>query len=132
MSDADHVAADKAFEGSKVGGDPDDVEVSPSADEKTLEEQLPAETNYPQQDLDRGFVGWEGQDDPKNPQNFRPAHKWGLLMVMSAITFISPLASSMFAPAVSYVEEDLHEENETLLSFSVSIYLLGYAVSEYT
>lgn len=115
---------------SKLAEAPGDEETVPSCDEKSLEEQPPVIKLYPEQDLDRGIVGWEGQDDPKNPQNFRPAHKWGLLMVMSAITFISPLASSMFAPAVSYVQQDLDVENETLLSFSVSIYLLGYTVGD--
>lgn len=84
---------------------------------------------FPVTDLDRGLVGWEGQDDRNNPQNFPSSKKWGLLMLVSAITFISPLASSMFSPAVSYVAKDLHVSDETLLSFSVSIYLLGYAVS---
>ncbi|KAJ5523487.1 hypothetical protein N7513_013031 [Penicillium frequentans] len=82
---------------------------------------------FPVTDLDRGLVGWEGQDDRNNPQNFPSSKKWGLLMLVSAITFISPLASSMFSPAVSYVAKDLHVSDETLLSFSVSIYLLGYA-----
>jgi hypothetical protein len=84
---------------------------------------------FPVTDLDRGIVGWDSQDDPENPQNFAMSRKWGLLALMSAITFVSPLASSMFSPAVSYVAIDLHVTNETVLSFSVSIFLLGYAVS---
>lgn len=84
---------------------------------------------FPVTNLDQGIVGWDSQDDPENPQNFAMAQKWGLLALMSAITFISPLASSTFSPAVSYVAADLHETNETVLSFSVSIFLLGYAVS---
>jgi hypothetical protein len=84
---------------------------------------------FPVTNLDEGIVGWDSQDDPENPQNFSMAQKWGLLALMSAITFISPLASSTFSPAVSYVATDLHVTNETVLSFSVSIFLLGYAVS---
>jgi hypothetical protein len=84
---------------------------------------------FPVTNLDEGIVGWDSQDDPENPQNFSMAQKWGLLALMSAITFISPLASSTFSPAVSYVAADLHVTNETVLSFSVSIFLLGYAVS---
>ncbi|CAI7668988.1 unnamed protein product [Penicillium manginii] len=83
-------------------------------------------TEYPETDLDQGLVGWDGQDDPQNPQNFSSAKKWTLLFLISAVTFVSPLASSMFSPAVSYVGKDLHIENETLLSFTVSVYLIGY------
>lgn len=83
---------------------------------------------FPETDLSRGIVGWDGQKDPHNPQNFAPSRKWGLLGLVSAMTFVSPLASSMFAPAVSYMAKDLHVVNETVLSLSVSIYLLGYTV----
>lgn len=88
----------------------------------------PAKALYPEQDLSCGIIGWDGQNDPANPQNFAKTRKYGLLGLVSAMTLVSPLASSMFAPAVSYMAEDFHVTNETLLSFSVSIYLLGYAV----
>lgn len=93
----------------------------------TTSDNLP-KTTFPETDLDRGIVGWDGQDDPKNPQNFPAARKWTLLGLLSAITFVSPLASSMFAPTVSYVASDLHVTDRTLLSFSVSIFLIGYTV----
>jgi hypothetical protein len=83
---------------------------------------------FPETDLSRGIVGWDGQDDPANPQNFSSGQKWGLLALMSSITLISPLASSMFAPAASYVAADLGVTNETLLAFSITIFLLGYTV----
>lgn len=80
-------------------------------------------------DLSRGIVGWDGQNDPQNPQNFAPKKKWALLALISAFTLVSPLASSMFSPAVAYMAAEFHETNETILSLSVSIFLLGYAVS---
>lgn len=86
---------------------------------------------HPVTDLELGIIGWEGQDDPAHPLNFANSRKWGLLALMSSMTLISPLASSMFAPAVSDAAVDLHVTNETLLSFSVTIYLLGYTVCGY-
>ncbi|GLA46418.1 hypothetical protein AnigIFM63604_009891 [Aspergillus niger] len=83
---------------------------------------------YPETDLNKGIIGWDSQDDPSNPQNFSPKRKWMLLALMSSFTFISPLASSMFSPAISYVAADFGVTNETLLSFSVTIFLLGYTV----
>lgn len=101
--------------------DADDVEANV---QRTITRKL-----FPVTDLDRGIVGWDGQDDPENPQNFAMGRKWGLLALMSAITFVSPLASSMFSPAVSYVAIDLDVTNETILALSVSIFLIGYTVS---
>lgn len=83
----------------------------------------------PETDLDRGIVGWEGQEDPAHPLNFPSSRKWTLLGFVSAVTFISPLASSMFSPALKSLSEDLGVTDQTLLSLSVSIYLLGYTVS---
>ncbi|CAI7594678.1 unnamed protein product [Penicillium bialowiezense] len=87
---------------------------------------IPARALFPETDLDRGIVGWEGQDDPKNPQNFSSGKKWALLSLVSAMTLVSPLASSMFSPAISFMAAEFGETDETILSFSVSIYLLGY------
>lgn len=83
---------------------------------------------FPVTDLDAGIVGWDSQDDPKNPQNFAPRKKWLILALLSAMTIISPLASSMFAPAVGFMAREFHETNETVISLTVSIYLLGYTV----
>jgi len=96
--------------------------------EKEAEAATPDTPRFPETDLSRGIIGWDSQDDPKNPQNFSSGHKWGLLALMSGITFVSPLASSMFSPTVAYVGEDLNVKTEMLLSLSISIYLLGYAV----
>ncbi|KAF9883641.1 hypothetical protein FE257_003113 [Aspergillus nanangensis] len=82
---------------------------------------------FPETDLSKGIIGWEGQHDPENPQNFPESKKWVLLLLISAFTFISPLASSMFSPAITYMAADLGEQNETILSFTISVYLLGYA-----
>lgn len=95
---------------------------------RSIDSPNPDEKLFPETDLARGIVGWEGQDDPANPQNFSPTRKWCLLALISAITLISPLASSMFSPAVGYMGADFGVSNETLLSFSVTIFLLGYAV----
>jgi hypothetical protein len=104
-----------------------DIEKQPSKTETTS----PATEQYPETDLSRGIVGWDGQDDPNNPQNFSTGKKWALLALISAMTLISPLASSMFSPAITYMAAEFKETDETILSFSVSIYLLGYTVSPY-
>lgn len=82
----------------------------------------------PVTDLDAGVVGWEGQDDPDMPLNFPSRRKWLLLGLISSITLISPLASSMFAPGVSFMDVDLHNTNTTISALTVSIFVLGYVV----
>ncbi|KAL6229285.1 hypothetical protein BDW75DRAFT_249900 [Aspergillus navahoensis] len=101
-----------------------DLEKQSSVDSKAP--ALPAKQTFPETDLDKGIIGWNGQDDPENPQNFPPSKKWALLLLISAFTVISPLASSMFSPAIQYMAADFKETNETILSFTVSVYLLGY------
>ncbi|KAG5806312.1 hypothetical protein H9Q74_007400 [Fusarium xylarioides] len=88
-----------------------------------------ASVRFPETDLAQGIIGWDGQNDPANPQNFPPAQKWVLLGLISSITFISPLASSMASPAVDDVAKDFGVTNEILLSFSITVFLLGYTVS---
>jgi multidrug resistance protein len=47
---------------------------------------------------------------------------------VSSITFITPLASSMFAPGIKQVMVELKSTNTELASFVVSVFLLGFAV----
>ncbi|KAL2811963.1 major facilitator superfamily domain-containing protein [Aspergillus granulosus] len=102
-----------------------DLEKAPTADEPVVPKTATKST-FPETDLDRGIVGWDSQDDPAHPQNFPIGRKWALLAVVSTVSFISPLASSMFSPALRSLSDELGETDQTILSFSVSIYLLGY------
>lgn len=84
---------------------------------------------YPLSDLDAGLVGWDTQDDPLNPRNFPHKSKLFVLFLVSSITFLSPLASSIFAPGIPFVNADFHNTSQLLGSFAVSVYILGFAVS---
>lgn len=59
------------------------------------------------------------------PLNFSKAHKWILISQFAAITFLSPLATTIVAPAASYIDADLHNSSSILSSFVTSVYLLG-------
>ena len=67
------------------------------------------------------------ENDPENPMNWPGKLKWGMLILISVFTFITPLASSMFAPGVELVEHDLHFSSSILGGLVVSVYILGYA-----
>lgn len=83
---------------------------------------------YPLSDLDNNLVGWDAQDDPNNPRNFPEKRKWFILGLVAAITFLSPLASSIFAPGIPFINADFHNKSQLLGSFAVSVYILGFAV----
>lgn len=62
------------------------------------------------------------------PLNFPETKKWVLTSLLASITFISPLASSMFAPGVTFADKEFHNTSGLLSSFTVSIFVLGYVV----
>jgi multidrug resistance protein len=117
-----------------------DVEKTPvSSDRPSGEVTIEAQTY---------LVDWAGPDDPEFPRNWPARKKWtnvGLLAALTLLTcvplsdlptipkfiqlttIISPFASSMFAPSVNLAMADFHDFNETIGTFSVSVYLLGYA-----
>jgi len=49
-------------------------------------------------------------------------------MVISLYTFVTPFASSIVAPAAMVYGAEFGITNSTILSMSVSIFLLGFAV----
>ena len=79
------------------------------------------------EDRDPNIVDWDGPDDPQNPMNWPFNKKWGSVLLVSAITFLTPLASSMFAPGVPKVMETFNSTNDMLEGFMVSVYVLGFA-----
>jgi len=77
---------------------------------------------------DPNTVFWDGPNDPQNPMNWAALKKWGAVGLVSAITFLTPLASSMFAPGVPDVMNTFHSTDDMLAGFMVSVYVLGFAV----
>ncbi|KAJ6088813.1 MFS general substrate transporter [Penicillium sp. IBT 16267x] len=110
-----------------------DVEKAPAV---TTARQLPVS------DLDNGVVGWEGPDDPLNPQyvdiqtqafltvsrNFPERRKWLILGLVSFIAFLSPLSSSIPAPGIGLMDEQFGVTSTILSALAVSIFVLGFAV----
>ena len=76
---------------------------------------------------DPNIVDFDGPDDPENPMNWKASKKWGMVGLISAITFLTPLASSQFAPGVPEVMAEFHSTNDMLAGFMVSVYVLGFA-----
>ena len=82
----------------------------------------------PTTDLAAGVVGWDGQDDPTMPLNFPSSKKWLIVGLVSAITFVTPFASSILAPGIGAVDREFNNTNDIIGTMTVSIYLLGYVI----
>ncbi|KAJ5261256.1 MFS multidrug transporter [Penicillium angulare] len=74
------------------------------------------------------MVTWDGPDDPENPKNWSSTNKWMAVVMVSLFTFVSPVSSSMVAPALDKVAEDLDISSEFVLQLTMSIFILAYAV----
>lgn len=99
---------------------------STHTDERTLSNEAIAD--QPEVPQDPNVVDWDGPDDPKNPQNWAASRKWGIIGALAAVTLITPLASSFFAPGVPQVLRSFNETSNTMATFVVSIYILGFAI----
>lgn len=97
-------------------------------EEKQVVAQVGATPTDPSAPLAPNIVDWDGPDDPGNPVNFSGLIKGTNVGIVSALTFITPLASSMFAPGVPLLMEEFHTTNSLLGSFVVSVYVLGFAI----
>ncbi|KAF8876577.1 MFS polyamine transporter [Infundibulicybe gibba] len=74
------------------------------------------------------WIDWDGPDDPQNPRNWDSQRKWAATLVVSSFTFISPVASSMIAPASGNVAHEFGIITSSIVAMTTSIFLLGYAV----
>ena len=72
-------------------------------------------------------VTWDGPNDPSNPKNWTYRRKWTVTITVSAYTFISPVSTSIVAPALSSIGTTLHIQSEFVLSLCLSIFILAYA-----
>lgn len=84
--------------------------------------------NVSAEEEDANTVWWDGPDDPANPLNFPKWVKVMTIGLVSGICFVTPLASSMFAPGVPQLMHEFESDNVELASFVVSVYVLGFAV----
>lgn len=59
-----------------------------------------------EEDVDPNIVDWDGPNDSANPLNWSLAKKSINIAILSAMTFLTPLASSMFAPGIPEVMKE--------------------------
>ncbi|KAF8623256.1 hypothetical protein AX17_007502 [Amanita inopinata Kibby_2008] len=98
-----------------------------SGEKETRETTQPREA---ESDVHPGVVvvDWDGPNDPANPKNWSYRRKWAATIVVSSFTFISPISSSMVAPASAQIAHQFHVTNAVLMAMTTSVFVLGYSV----
>jgi len=107
-----------------------DLAVEPSITNGDEQDATPVETSIDVEKVpavDPNIVDFDGPDDPENPMNFSSTTKAINVGIVSALTFVTPLASSMFAPGVPEIMTEFNSDNTLLAGFVVSVYVLGFA-----
>ncbi|EFR01508.1 fluconazole resistance protein 1 [Nannizzia gypsea CBS 118893] len=74
------------------------------------------------------LVDWDGPDDPQNPLNWTKTKKWLNIILVAYITFVTSYGSTILAPGVPALLQEFGVTNNSLASFVVSIYILGFCV----
>lgn len=77
---------------------------------------------------DPNLVTWEGPNDPENPKNWPFKRKWAATIIVSTFTFITPVSSSMVAPALTAIGKEFNITDSVQLSLTLSIFILAYAI----
>jgi multidrug resistance protein len=103
-----------------------DLEAANLADDHHHAINLADESHHKKR-IDQSTVHWDGPDDPNNPRNWSSAKKSINIAFISALCFLTPVASAMFAPGVPKLMIEFHSTNEELGTFVVSIFVLGFA-----
>ncbi|TVY84063.1 Efflux pump radE [Lachnellula suecica] len=118
-----HASENNDGQHSLINGPPEKFELgSMYSDEHSRIESEPVSHSAPRD------VDWDGPDDVLNPMNWTPGKKWRTLGIISLMTFVTPLSSSMFAPAVTEVMKGFKSSSTILGEIVVSIYVLGFAI----
>ncbi|KAI1127210.1 major facilitator superfamily domain-containing protein [Nemania abortiva] len=73
-------------------------------------------------------VDWDGPKDLENPYNWPKSKKMAHVVIVSLFSLSANLAATMFAPGAEQLAVEFHFTDPTIEAFTVSIYVLGFAV----
>lgn len=71
---------------------------------------------------------WDDEDNRHNPRNWSRFFKWATVVLVSFIEFLTTKPNFMYAPNITDAQEDLGTSDSTLATFSLTIYILGFAL----
>ena len=71
---------------------------------------------------------FNGPKDPLNPKNWSNGKRWLTTLVVSSYAFISPVSSSIIAPALGQIADEFHITSQVEIKLTLSIFILAYAI----
>ncbi|KDN41785.1 MFS general substrate transporter [Tilletiaria anomala UBC 951] len=77
---------------------------------------------------DPNLVTWDSPTSQENPRNWSRKRKRAVVTVVSCYTLLSPLSSSMIAPALPLLSEQFTVTNSAKQSMMLSVFVLAYAI----
>ncbi|KAI1828498.1 major facilitator superfamily domain-containing protein [Xylaria intraflava] len=77
---------------------------------------------------DPNLVTWTGPDDPQIPKNWKFTKKWAAVFIVSLFALISPVSSSIVAPALETIADDLGISQSFEQNLTLSIFILAFAI----
>ncbi|EJT80920.1 cycloheximide resistance protein [Gaeumannomyces tritici R3-111a-1] len=104
-----------------------DVEKNTGGSSSTPNDVATASEEEEEEGEDSANIVWWDDNDPQNPYNWPTWRKVLNCGLVSCLTFLTPLASSVFAPGVPQLMREFKSTNTELAAFVVSIYVLGFA-----
>ena len=104
--------------------------VTPSELEAAQEKQKAALIAQAKQEEkhDPNLVTWDSPDSQENPRNWSHRHRWAVTILVSSYTLLSPLASSMIAPALPLLSREFNVKSSVEQSLMLSTFVLAYAI----
>ncbi|PHH73714.1 hypothetical protein CDD83_4680 [Cordyceps sp. RAO-2017] len=92
----------------------------------------PGEGDVPGADADKApdvnEVRWDQLEDRENPRCWPARRKWTVVFSVSLFTFISPIASSMIAPDLAAIAQELGIASQVERSLVLSVFVAAYAL----
>ena len=68
-------------------------------------------------------VGWDGPNDPQNPQNWKRSKKYTITVLYASLTFCVTFSSSVFSPATAVTAKMFGVSNE-VMTLGTSLFVL--------
>lgn len=104
-----------------------DLEINANGDDDggPVEEKRSTTASNPD---DPNLVTWQGPNDPANPKNWAFSKKWRAVFIVSCFTLMSPLSSSVVAPSLGVIGNELDVPPGTQQALILSVFILAYAV----
>lgn len=101
---------------------------APDVDLEKAEKAKANSLDAPPANSDPHLVTWNSTDDPDNPRNWPYPKRWVAMVLVSIVTFLSPLASSIVAPGLPDIAREFGITSQIESNLVLSVFILAFAL----